>query len=183
MSNNPWKLIDSKIQYNNQWIRVEEHDVINPNGGEGIYGKVHFKNVAVGVIPIDENGNTWLVGQYRYPLDEYSWEIPEGGCPIGEKELDAAKRELKEETGLIAQKWDELLRIHTSNSVSDERGVVFLAKDLFQGKTEFEETEDLKIRKLPLKEAIQMVMDGKITDSISIAALLKLNAMLSNSKE
>ncbi|SMG08706.1 8-oxo-dGTP pyrophosphatase MutT, NUDIX family [Marivirga sericea] len=181
MSINPWKLINSNIQYNNQWIRVEEHDVINPSGGKGIYGKVHFKNIAVGVIPIDDDGNTWLVGQYRYPLDEYSWEIPEGGCPLGEKELDAAKRELKEETGLTAQHWEELLRIHTSNSVSDERGVVFIAKELYQGKTQFEETEDLKIKKLPLKEAIQMVMDGSITDSISMAALLKLKVLLQHS--
>lgn len=178
MANNPWKLLDTKIQYDNPWIRVEEDKVINPNGGDGIYGRVHFKNVAVGVIPMDKEGNTWLVGQYRYPLEEYSWEIPEGGCPIGERELDAAKRELKEETGLIAEHWEELLRIHTSNSVSDERGVVFIAKDLTQGKTQFEETEDLKIKKLPLEEAFQMVMDGEITDSISMAALLKLKVVL-----
>ncbi|WMN10807.1 NUDIX hydrolase [Marivirga salinae] len=179
MSKNPWKLLKTNIQYDNPWIKVEEDAVINPSGGQGIYGRVHFKNVAVGVIPIDEEGNTWLVGQYRYPLDEYSWEIPEGGCPIGEKELDAAKRELKEETGLFAEHWEEFLRIHTSNSVSDERGVVFLAKDLKQGDTQFEATEDLKIKKLPLEEAFQMVLDGKITDSISMAALLKLKVHLS----
>lgn len=178
MAKSPWKLLHTKIEYDNPWIRVEEDDIINPNGGKGIYGRVHFKNVAVGIIPIDEEGNTWLVGQYRYPLDEYSWEIPEGGCPIGEKELDAAKRELKEETGLIAEHWEEFLRIHTSNSVSDERGVVFLAKNLKQGETQFEETEDLKIKKLPLEEAFQMVMNGEITDSISMAALLKLKVYL-----
>jgi 8-oxo-dGTP pyrophosphatase MutT (NUDIX family) len=180
MSKNPWKKIRSKIKYDNAWINVEEHDVLNPAGRKGIYGKVHFKNVAVGIIPIDEEGNTWLVGQYRYPLDEYSWEIPEGGCPIGESELEAAKRELKEETGLIARDWEELLRIHTSNSVSNERGIVFIAKDLTQGATEFEETEDLKIEKLPLEEAFQMVIDGEITDSISMAALLKLKALMSS---
>jgi len=178
MANNPWKLLDTIIQYENAWIRVEEDKVINPSGGEGIYGRVHFKNIAVGVIPIDSEGNTWLVGQYRYPLNEYSWEIPEGGCPEGEKELDTAKRELKEETGLVANQWEELLRIHTSNSVSDEKGVVFLAKDLTQGETQFEETEDLKIKKLPLEEAFQMVIDGEITDSISMAALLKLKVQL-----
>ena len=178
MAKNPWKFINSTLQYENPWITVEEHNVLNPNGGEGIYGKVHFKNVAVGIVPLDEDGNTWLVGQYRYPLDEYSWEIPEGGCPIGESELSAAKRELKEETGLMANHWEEFLRIHTSNSVSDERGVVFLAKDLTQGETQFEDTEDLKIKKLPLSEAFQMVIDGKITDSISMAALLKLHARL-----
>ncbi|ADR20090.1 NUDIX domain-containing protein [Marivirga tractuosa] len=178
MANSPWKLLSTEMQYDNPWIRVEEDNVINPSGKKGIYGRVHFKNVAVGIVPIDNEGNTWLVGQYRYPLDEYSWEIPEGGCPIGEKELDAAKRELKEETGLIAEHWEEFLRIHTSNSVSDERGVVFIAKDLTQGNTQFEETEDLKIKKLPLEEAFQMVMDGEITDSISMAALLKLKTQL-----
>ncbi|MGJ3235110.1 NUDIX domain-containing protein [Marivirga sp.] len=178
MAKNPWKLLNSKIKYDNPWIRVEEHDVINPTGGKGIYGKIHFRNIAVGVVPIDDDGNTWLVGQYRYPLDQYSWEIPEGGCPIGEQELEAAKRELKEETGLKAENWEELLRIHTSNSVSDERGVVFLAKNLTQGETDFEETEDLKIKKLPLSKAIQMVMDGEITDSISMAALLKLKVLM-----
>lgn len=178
MAINPWQLLESNIQYENPWIRVEEDKVINPSGGRGIYGRVHFKNIAVGVIPIDSDENTWLVGQYRYPLDEYSWEIPEGGCPLGEAELDAAKRELKEETGLVAEHWEEFLRIHTSNSVSDERGVVFLAKDLTEGKTQFEETEDLKIKKLPLVEAFQMVLDGKITDSISMAALLKLKTVL-----
>lgn len=178
MGKNPWKVLSSSVKYDNPWIRVEEDDVINPSGGEGIYGRVHFKNVAVGVIPIDDEENTWLVGQYRYPLEEYSWEIPEGGCPVGERELDAAKRELKEETGLIAKHWEEFLRIHTSNSVSDESGVVFLAKDLTQGNTQFEETEDLKIKKLPLEEAFQMVMDGEITDSISMAALLKLKSQL-----
>lgn len=178
MASNPWKLLNTKIQYENAWIKVEEDNVINPSGGPGIYGRVHFKNVAVGVIPIDKDGNTWLVGQYRYPLKEYSWEIPEGGCPIGEKELDAAKRELKEETGLIAKHWEEFLRIHTSNSVSDERGVVFLAKDLTEGATQFEDTEELKIKKLPLEEAFQMVIDGGITDSISMAALLKLKVLI-----
>jgi len=179
MAINPWKLLGSKIQYDNPWIRVEEDSVINPSGAQGIYGRVHFKNVAVGIIPIDEEGNTWLVGQYRYPLNDYSWEIPEGGCPSGESELDAAKRELKEETGLTAKKWEKLLRIHTSNSVSDERGIVFVAKDLTLGKTQFEDTEDLKIKKLPLEEAFQMVLDGKITDSISMAALLKLKVLKS----
>jgi len=177
MEVNPWKLLDTGLKYDNPWIRVEEDKVINPSGGNGIYGRVHFKNVAVGIIPIDENQNTWLVGQYRYPLGEYSWEIPEGGCPLGESELESAKRELKEETGLSAKSWTELLRIHTSNSVSDERGVVFVAKDLTIGETQFEDTEDIKIKKLPLEEAFQMVLQGKITDSISMAALLKIKAL------
>lgn len=175
MNPNPWKKLDSKLVYDNPWITVIEDTVINPSGGEGIYGKVHFKNIAVGIIPIDEEGNTWLVGQYRYTLDQYSWEIPEGGCPAGEDILDAAKRELKEETGLTAVNWNKIMEIHTSNSVSDELGYVFLATGLTVGETSFEDTEDLKIRKLPFKELVQMVLDGEITDSISVAAILKLN--------
>jgi 8-oxo-dGTP pyrophosphatase MutT (NUDIX family) len=178
MKKNSWKKIKTQLKYDNPWIRVEEDAVINPKGGKGIYGRVHFKNVAVGIIPIDEDGNTWLVGQYRYPLEKYSWEIPEGGCPFGEGELESAKRELKEETGLIASEWVTLLRIHTSNSVCDERGVVFVARGLTQGESQFDDTEDLKIMKLPLEEAFQMVLDGKITDSISMAALLKLKVVM-----
>ncbi|WKK83787.1 NUDIX hydrolase [Marivirga arenosa] len=178
MGLNPWKLVKSTLKYDNPWIKVEEHDVINPSGKEGIYGKVHFKNIAVGVIPIDENDNTYLVGQYRYPLDQYSWEIPEGGCPENEDVLEAAKRELKEETGLSANDWNEFMKIHTSNSVSDERGVVYLAKGLTQGEVQFEETEDIKIKKLPLSEAFKMVLDGEITDSISMASLLKLKCLI-----
>lgn len=153
---------------------MEEHDVIIPTGKKGIYGKIFFKNKGLGIIPLDTDGNTWLVGQYRYTLDEYSWEIPMGGGPVDQDILESAKRELKEETGLIAEKWEKIMRIHTSNSVTDEEGFVFLAEDLTQGETEFEETEQLQILKLPLTEAIQKVMDGEITDAISIAGLLKV---------
>lgn len=175
---NPWKTLKTEVKYENPWIKVEEDQVINPSGGKGIYGKVHFKNIAVGIVPLDKQGNTWLVGQYRYPLEQYSWEIPEGGCPEGEEKLDCAKRELKEETGLSADSWEELLCIHTSNSVSDEVGYVYLATDLKEGATQFEETEDLTIKKLPLKEAVEMVMDGRITDSISMAAIMKLDRLI-----
>ena len=171
--NNPWKLKSISDIYDNPWIHVEEHQVLNPSGNPGIYGKVHFKNKAIGIIPIDEDKNTWLVGQYRYTLDEYSWEIPMGGGPISEELLESAKRELKEETGLSAGKWTKILRIHTSNSVTDEEGFVFLAEDLSQGQTEFEETEKLEIKKVSLEKAVEMVMNGEITDSISIAGLLK----------
>ncbi len=178
MYENPWKTLSKKDKYENAWIRVEEHQVINPSGNDGIYGKVHFKNFALGIIPIDEEGNTWLIGQFRYTLDEYSWEIPMGGGPEGIDRLESAKRELKEETGIIASEWTEILRIHTSNSVTDEVGWVYLAKGLEQGETEFEETEKLAIKKLPLSKAIQMVMSGEITDGISIAGLLKAGRLL-----
>jgi 8-oxo-dGTP pyrophosphatase MutT (NUDIX family) len=178
MNNNPWTTLTTREVYANKWITVTEHDVLNPAGGKGIYGKVHFKNKAIGIIPVDEHGNTWLVGQYRYTLNEYSWEIPEGGGAMDTEPLEAAKRELKEETGLTANKWTLLMRIHTSNSVTDEEGFVFLAEDLTQGEDDREETEaDLVVKKLSLQEAISMVIDGKITDSISVAGLLKVAKM------
>lgn len=178
MEENPWTTKSENIVYENAWIQVAHHEVTTPAGKPGIYGKVHFKNKALGIIPVDEDGNTWLVGQYRYPLNEYSWEIPMGGGPAGADILESAQRELKEETGLQAKKWTNIMRIHTSNSVTDEEGFVFLAEDLEQGETEFEETEVLKIRKLPLSEALQMIMDGEITDAISIAGLLKAAKIL-----
>ena len=171
--NNPWTTLSGEEKYDNRWINITEYQVLNPSGGKGIYGKVHFKNKAIGVIPVDADGNTWLVGQFRYTLNEWHWEICEGGGPLTEDPLDAAKRELKEETGLVANRWSTLLRIHTSNSVTDEEGIVFLAEELVHGKNELEETEaDLKVWKLPLKQAVEMVVNGKITDSISIAGLL-----------
>jgi len=124
------------FEMENPWISLEEHQVINPRGGEGIYGKVHFKFKALGIIPLDEEWNTWLVGQYRYALNEYSWEIPMGGGVLDVDILESAKRELNEETGLRASKWENILRIHTSNSVTKEEGFVFLAQDLTEGEVE-----------------------------------------------
>lgn len=175
---NPWTTLASEVKYDNRWIRVTEHQVLNPAGGKGIYGAVHFKNKAIGVIPVDQDGNTWLVGQFRYTLNEFHWEIPEGGAPFGEDTLVAAQRELREETGITASKWTTIARLHTSNSVTDEEGFVFLAEDLTHGVNNLEETEaDLKVWKLPLKEAIDMVVNGKITDSLSMIGLLTLARM------
>ena len=175
--NNPWQTQQRQQVYDNPWITVHEDQIINPHGGTGIYGWVHFKNKAIGVVPVDEQLNTWLVGQYRYTLDEYSWEIPMGGGPNELDPLESARRELKEETGLTAKKWQNIMRIHTSNSVTDEEGFIFLAQELTAGETEFDETEDLRIRKLPLAEALQMVLDQKITDAISISGLFRVARM------
>lgn len=170
---NPWKTLSTQVMYDNKWIQLTEHNVINPAGGKGIYGKVHFKNKAIGIVALDNQNNTWLVGQFRYTLNEWSWEIPEGGCPVKQDILEAAKRELKEETGVTATQWTNLMRFHTSNSVTDEEGFIFLAEDLTEGESELEETEaDLKAKKVPLTEALRMVMSGEITDSLSVAGIL-----------
>lgn len=172
---NLWKTLSSEEKYDNRWINVTEYQVLNPAGGKGIYGKVHFKNKAIGIVALDENNNTWLVGQWRYTLNEWSWEIPEGGGPLHDDSLQSAKRELKEETGLIANQWTLIQRVHLSNSVSDEEGFIFLAEDLTTGESELEETEaDMKVWKLPFGDALSMVLDGKITDSLTVMALLKV---------
>ena len=155
-------------------MRVMDDEVINPSGGKNQYGYVHFKNRAVGIIPIDADGNVWLVGQDRYTLNAWSWELPMGGAPLSEDPLDAAKRELKEETGLSANKWTEVMRLHTTNSITDEEGIVYLAEELTEGAAEPEETEQLEVRKLPLEDAVDMVRKGEITDAISAAALLHI---------
>ncbi|MET0635213.1 MAG: NUDIX hydrolase [Chitinophagaceae bacterium] len=175
---NPWKITSTKEVYDNNWIRVEHHEVINPAGNPGIYGKVHFKNLAIGIVPIDEDGNTWLVGQYRFTIGQYSWEIPEGGSPEGTNPLDSAKRELLEETGLVAEEWTEVLKLYLSNSVSDELAYVYIARGLKQQEAEPEETEQLQVKKLPLIEVFKMVEDGLITDALSVTALLKVKSML-----
>jgi 8-oxo-dGTP pyrophosphatase MutT (NUDIX family) len=170
---NPWTTLSGEVKYDNPWINVTEYQVINPGGGRGIYGKVHFKNKAIGIVALDADMNTWLVGQFRYTLNEWSWEIPEGGGPFHQSPLEAAKRELQEETGLTAAKWSQILRLHTSNSVTDEEGFIFLAEDLTIGVTQLEETEaDMKVWKLSLNDALQMVADGEITDSLSVMGLL-----------
>ena len=167
-----WKKLSSRTVYENDWMEVLEDRVINPGGGENQYGYVHFKNRAVAIVPLDDDENTWLVGQQRYTLDAYSWEVPMGGAPLEEDLLDAAKRELREETGLSAERWTEVMQLHPSNSITDEQGVVFVARALTAGSPQFEETEDLEIRKLPLAEAVAMVESGEITDAVSVAALL-----------
>ena len=178
MHKNPWTIISSSTVYDNNWINVVEHKVINPAGGDGVYGKVHFKNLAIGVVALDEERNIYLVGQYRFTLDAYSWEIPEGGSPLGVDPLDSAKRELKEETGIIARDWKKLLDIHLSNSVSDEKGYIYLATGLEFSEAEPEETEELQVQKIALEQAYQMVLDGTITDSLSVAGILRTKILL-----
>ena len=175
---NPWKIIDEKPVYDNNWINVTEYNVTNPSGNLGIYGKVHFKNIAIGILPLDEELNTYLVGQYRFTLDQYSWEIPEGGGSLGTSSLDTAKRELLEETGLKATYWTELQHFHLSNSVSDEAGIIYLARGLQQFEAEPEETEELIVNKIPFSQVYRMVCNNEITDSMTVAAVLRVQLLI-----
>lgn len=174
----PWTRLSSRLVYENPWLRVCHEEVLTPAGTPGIYGVVGFKSSAVGIVPLDEEGFTWLVGQYRYTLDRYCWEIPMGGSPEGEDLLATAKRELEEETGLRAGDWRELMRVDISKSVTDETGVAYLARDLAPGGMALEPTEDITVRRLPFAEALAMAMRGEITDVFSIAALMKVDYVL-----
>ena len=175
---NPWTTHSTSVGYENPWIRVEHSEVTTPGGTPGIYGVVRFENLAVGVLPIDDEDHTWLVGQYRYTLDEYSWEMPEGGCPKDESPEEAAHRELLEETGLRAATLTPLLSgIRLSNSVTDETAVAFLASDLTQGEAQPDDTEDLQVRRLPVDDVIAMCLAGEINDSFTVMAFQRLALM------
>jgi 8-oxo-dGTP pyrophosphatase MutT (NUDIX family) len=173
-----WQVLSEKTIYDNPWITLTEYDVLNPAGGKGIYGKVHFKNKAIGIVPLDADGCIHLVGQTRFTLSAYSWEIPEGGGPHDEPPLDAAKRELQEETGMEAQHWSQILEMHLSNSVTDEHCFIFLATGLIAGSSAPEDTEDIQAIRIPFGEALSMVLDGRITDSVTVAAILRVQLML-----
>jgi ADP-ribose pyrophosphatase len=177
-SGNPWQTLSTELEFENPWFAITTHDTVAPDGSRPRYGKISFKNRAVAIIPLDDEQHTWLVGQWRFPLGEYSWELPMGGAPRNEDLEAAATRELKEETGLTATRLRPILKMHVSNSVTDEEGYVFLAEGLIPGNTEFGETEDLAVHRLQFSEALAMVMDGRITDGISIAGILKLARIL-----
>jgi 8-oxo-dGTP pyrophosphatase MutT (NUDIX family) len=170
----PWRRGSRGVAYDNRWITVWHDEVTRPDGGPGIYGVVHFKGLAVGVVPLDEDDYVTLVGQYRYTLDEWSWEIPEGGVPFAENPLDGAKRELREETGLEAVEWREIGRFHLSNSITDEAAVAYVATGLTRGAASPDETEALEIERVPFGEALAMTLDGRITDALSVLALQRL---------
>lgn len=170
---NSWKTLSVDVKYDNPWIRVEEHQVINPAGNPGIYGTVTFKNRAVAILPLFDNSDTLIVGQTRYPLSQYHWELPMGGGPENEPLLISAQRELEEETGYLAESWEQLLETYLSNSVTQEFGVTFVARNLTEGSMSLEETEDITVRRLPFETVFQMVMSGKITDAMTIASVMK----------
>jgi 8-oxo-dGTP pyrophosphatase MutT (NUDIX family) len=169
---NPWQTVSTRLVYDNPWIRVREDQVIRPDGKPGIYGVVHYKNIAIGIVAVDDEGHIQLVGQHRYPMNQYSWEIPEGGCSEGEDPLHAAQRELLEETGLQARNWKLVGEADLSNSVSDEKALWYLATGLIQGDAQPDGTEVLQHRRVRLSEALRMVDAHEITDALSIISLL-----------
>ncbi|MBL7983293.1 MAG: NUDIX hydrolase [Flavobacteriales bacterium] len=174
----PWKTRSIEERYATPWISVSHHEVIDPSGQDGIYGVIHFKNIAVGVVPLDADGNTWIIGQYRYPIKAYSWEIPEGGGRRDLPPLDSAKRELREEAGIVAEQWTPLLEMDLSNSASDEHAVIFVAQGLTFHKPEPDHNEDLALRMVPFDELYGMVMRGDVRDSLTVAAVLKVKLLL-----
>ncbi|MEO8571955.1 MAG: NUDIX hydrolase, partial [Chloroflexota bacterium] len=170
----PWRRRSRRVAYENAWITVWHDEVIRPDGEPGVYGVVHFANLAAGVLVLDELDRVLLVGQHRYTLDGYSWEIPEGGVPAGETALEGAQRELREETGVEATDWRELAQAHLSNSVSDELAVLFLATGLRQGEATPDGTEQLEPRWIPFDEVVEMTLDGRITDAMTVIAVERL---------
>lgn len=178
LEKNPWTIKHQQTMYETPWIKVRHHDVLNAAGNHGIYGTVHFKNYAIGIVALDENNNTWLVGQYRFPLNQYTWEIPEGGGPVGQDPLESAKRELHEEVGVIAKNWKLIQELQLSNSATDEVAFLYLATHLSYTKSEPDEGEILQVKKLPFQEVYELVKSGAITDSLSVAAVLKVKMMM-----
>ncbi|MEZ5937327.1 MAG: NUDIX hydrolase [Hyphomonadaceae bacterium] len=179
-----WRKLAERPVYDNRWIRVTEFDVVAPTGAEGIYGLVHFKNLAVGVVPIDDTGCTILIGQDRFTSGAYSWELPEGG---GRRDLapeEAARRELSEEAGLGARNWAPLFSdVQMSNSVTDELAYAFLAWDLFpDARWEKDATEALSVRRVPFPAAVEMAVSGEIVDAFSLVMLLKADHLARTKK-
>jgi ADP-ribose pyrophosphatase len=177
---NPWKTLSTEVKYENPWIRIDESKIINPAGKDGIYGVVHFKNNAVAVIPLDENNNTWIVGQFRFTMNSYEWEVPEGGSPEHEDPMLTAHRELEEETGMKASSMMLIQEMQLSNSVSNEISFSYVAKGLSFVGSSPEETEQLQVKKLPFEEVFQMAMKGEIRDALSVSSIFKVKLMMLN---
>lgn len=166
----PWRTLASQSIYDNPWIGLTEYQVTKPSGDPGIYGVVHFKTMACAVLPLFEDGTTVLVGQYRYSIRRFSWEVPEGGVDPADP-LAGAKRELAEETGYTATAWHELSQFSLSNSVTDEVGRIYIAWDLAAGTADPDDTEVLTLRRLPLRDVLAMARVGEIHDALSLVTL------------
>ncbi len=179
---NPWTLLGSSVVYDNPWIKVRQDDVLDPSGKETIYGVVSAKHLAIGILPLDDEYNTWLVGQYRYPLERYSWEIVEGGGKFDVDPIISGKRELLEETGITAEHWQHIMTIHTSNCIADETAYLYVAKGLTFGQSQPDSNEKLQVAKVPFTEVYQMVLDGRITDSMSVTTILRVHILIQEGK-
>ena len=173
----PWIVERTTLAFENDWFRIDKNEVVHPDGSNGEYAVVRVRRLAVGVLPIEADGSVHLVGQWRFPLGRYSWEMPEGGAEPGEEALACAKRELEEETGLRAAHWAPILEMDLSNSLTDERGIVFLATGLQAGQAHPDDTEVLKQRRAPFSEVVQRVIRGQIRDSLTVAAVLRAHHM------
>ena len=167
----PWHRRTRRVAYENPWIELRHDEVDRPDGSPGIYGVVHYRNVAVGVVAVGDDGRLLLVGQHRYTLDRYSWEIPEGGAPLDEDPIEGARRELAEETGYSAGSIRELFRFSLSNSVTDEIGVIYLATGLVEGEAHPDPSEDLAVRWATLDEVLAEIDAGEIHDLMTIAGV------------
>ncbi len=178
MDNSSWRTLDSERIHRSPWIDLIEDRVITPGGNESRYSRVHFHNFGIGILPLAENGDTWIVGQYRYPIGCYSWELPEGGGPIDIDPLESAKRELKEETGLKAERWDLLQEAYMSNSATDEYSYLYLARELSIGEPDPEEDEELELERLPFEDLYRMVLEGRVRDSLTVMAVLRARCYL-----
>ncbi len=176
-TDSPWRRRSRTVVYENAWLSVLHDEVDRPDGQPGIYGVIHFQNHAVAIVAIDDQDRVALVGQWRYTIDAYSWELPEGGVPPDESALAGAQRELREETGLQAARWQEIGRVAISNSVTDEFGTIFLASGLQQGPASPDGTEDLQVRWVAFEEALVMIDDGRINDLLTIAAIERVGRL------
>ena len=170
---NPWKTISTRMAYENAWIRVREDQVIRPDGGPGIYGVIEIRP-SVAVVAIDEQDRVVLVGQWRYSVNRFSWELPRGGSNPGEANLlEVAKRELAEETGLRAEHWRELGPVDVCIGVSDDVQTLYLATGLSRTEQRLDPEEEITVEWRPFEEAVKMAIDGRIREVCSIAALLR----------
>ena len=171
----PWKAGDERLVFESAWVQVTDQIAIAPTGKPARYGLLRFKNVAVAVLPVHDDGTITLVGQHRFPAGDYSWELPEGGAPLDEDPLAGAKRELAEETGLAAREWREILRAQLSNSVTDERMVGYLATGLSEGAGVAcaDDTEAIAMVRVPFREALDAAMGGHVLDMLTVAMLLR----------
>ncbi|HEX8569127.1 MAG TPA: NUDIX hydrolase [Caulobacteraceae bacterium] len=169
----PWRDHGGEQVFDNPWMTVTRHDATAPTGRPAVYGKIHFKNLALAVLPLHEDGTVTLVGQHRFAMMDYVWEIPEGGGPLEVEPLESIRRELREEAGLEATDWREVLRFQISNSLTDERGMAWIATGLTAVPAEPDATEAITVARVPFREALDAVVNGWIEDAMTVATVLR----------